>query len=185
METETILKKLRGDMNKAVDYTLHEFSTVHTGKATPGMLDPVNVHAYGSSVKLKEVAAISTPDHRTITVQPWDKSVIRDIEKGIIEANIGFNPIVDGGLIRIPIPELTGERRQELVKTCHSMAEDGRIRLRQIRRDANDALKAAVKEGLSEDEQKRGEKEVQKITDQFIEEINKHLATKETDLTRV
>jgi ribosome recycling factor len=185
METNTILQKMRDDMKKAVDHTLHEFSTVHTGKATPNMLDGVTVNAYGSSVKLREVAAISTPDSRTISIQPWDRSIARDVEKAIIDANLGFNPIADGGIIRIPIPELTGERRQSLVKTCHGMAEEGRIRLRQIRRDAIDSLKAASKEGLSEDEQKRGEKEVQKETDRFVEEINQHLTHKEADLKRV
>lgn len=185
MEPKDILKKMKDDMRAAVDHTLHEFSSLHTGKATPAMLDGVKVHAYGSTLSIKEVAAVSTPDARTIVVQPWDKSVIRDIEKGIQEANVGMNPIVDGGILRVPVPELTGERRQELAKTAGAMAEEGKVRVRQARRDALDKLKAAKKEGLPEDETKRLEKEVGKAHDDYIAEINDHLAKKESDLKQV
>jgi ribosome recycling factor len=143
------------------------------------------VTAYGSTVTLKEVAAVTTPDAKTIMVQPWDKSVIRDVEKGIQEANLGLNPMVDGGILRVPVPELTGERRQELAKTASNMAEDGRVRVRQARRDALDLFKAAKNESLSEDDFKRHEKEVQKEHDDFIAEINKQLAAKEADLKKV
>ena len=134
MEPKDILKMLAADLKKAVDHTLNQFGSLHTGKASPTMLDSVRVTAYGSTVTLKEVAAVTTPDAKTIMVQPWDKSVIRDVEKGIQVANLGLNPMVDGGILRVPIPELTGERRQELAKTASNMAEDGRVRVRQARR---------------------------------------------------
>ncbi|MFP4673140.1 MAG: ribosome recycling factor [Opitutales bacterium] len=176
---------MNAEMKKAMEHTLHQFGTLHTGKASPAMLDTVKVDAYGSTVTLREIAAVTTPDARTIAVQPWDKSIIRAVEKGIQEANLGLNPIVDGGILRVPVPELTGERRKELVKTAGSMAEEGRVRIRQARRDALDALKAAQKEGLSEDDSKRYEKQVQKAHDDFIAEINEHLAKKEADLKKV
>ncbi|MFP4157749.1 MAG: ribosome recycling factor [Opitutales bacterium] len=185
MEPKEILKSLNDDLKKAVEHTLHEFNSLHTGKATPAMLDGVRVHAYGSTVTLKEIAAVTTPDARTIMVQPWDKSVIRDVEKGIQEANLGLNPLIDGGILRVPVPELTGERRQELAKTAGSMAEDGRVRVRQARRDALDLLKSAKEDGLPEDDVKRHEKEVQKGHDEAIAEINEHLAAKEADLKKL
>jgi ribosome recycling factor len=181
-----IIKSMNADMKKAIEHTLREFGSLHTGKASPAMLDSVRVNAYGSTVSLKEVAAVTTPDARTIMVQPWDKSVIKEVEKGIQEANLGLNPIIDGGILRVPVPELTGQRRQELAKTAGSMAEDGRVRVRQARRDALDLLKAAKNDdGLPEDDFKRYEKEVQKAHDDFIAEINQHLAQKEADLKKV
>lgn len=185
MEPKEILKNMTADFKKAVEHTLHEFGSLHTGKATPAMLDGVRVNAYGSTVSIKEVAAVTTPDAKTIMVQPWDKSVIRDVEKGIQEANLGLNPMIDGGILRVPVPELTGQRRQELAKTAGSMAEEGRIRVRQVRRDALDLFKQAQKDGLSEDDFKRYEKEVQKAHDDFIAEINQHLARKEAELKKV
>ncbi len=185
MEPKEILKSMNADMKKSVDYTLHEFSSLHTGKASPAMLDSIRVNAYGSSVSMKEVAAVTTPDAKTIMVQPWDKSVIRDIEKAIQEANIGLNPLIDGGILRVPVPELTGQRRQELAKTAGAMAEEGRVRVRQNRRDALDLLKAAKDDGLPEDDFKRFEKDVQKAHDDYIAEINQHLAHKEADLKKV
>ena len=181
-----IIKSMNADMKKAVDHTLREFSSLHTGKATPTMLDGIRVNAYGSKVSLKEVAAVTTPDARTIMVQPWDKSVIKDVEKGIQEANLGLNPIIDGGILRVPVPELTGERRQELAKTASNMAEDGRVRIRQGRRDALDLLRSAKNDdGLPEDDFKRHEKEVQKAHDDYISEINQHLTHKEAELKKV
>lgn len=185
MEPKDILKTLAADLKKALEHTLSQFDSLHTGKASPTMLDSVRVNAYGSTVSLKEVAAVTTPDAKTIMVQPWDKSVIRDVEKGIQEANLGLNPMVDGGILRVPVPELTGQRRQELAKTAGTMAEDGRVRVRQARRDALDMFKAAKDDGLSEDDQKRYEKDVQKEHDDFIAEINKHLAAKEAELKKV
>ena len=162
METTPIFDKLKSDMNKTIEHTLNEFNNLHTGKASPAMLDAVKVNAYGSTMSLKECAAVTTPDAKTIVVQPWDKSIAGEIEKAIQNASLGLNPIADGGILRVPVPELTGDRRQELVKTAGSIAEDGKIRIRQIRRDTLDQLKNAQKEGLSEDDYKRHEKEVQK-----------------------
>ena len=185
MEPEEILSSLSEDLKRAVEHTLSEFNSLHTGKASPVMLDSVRVSAYGSSVTLKEISAVTTPDARTIMVQPWDKSVVKDIEKAIMEANLGLNPLVDGGILRVPVPELTGERRQELAKTAGSMAEDGRVRIRQARRDALDMFKEAKDEGLPEDDVKRYEKEVQKAHDDAIADVNSHLVNKEADLKKV
>ena len=185
MEENEILESMLADMQKSLDHTQSDFASLHTGKATPAMLDGIRVQAYGSSVSLKEVAAVSTPDAKTIVVQPWDKSISGDIEKAIQNANLGLNPIADGGILRVPVPELTGDRRQELVKTAGSIAEDGKIRIRQIRRDTLDQLKNAQKEGLSEDDYKRHEKEVQKEHDDFIQKINDYLGKKEADLKQI
>ena len=185
MEPKEILKTLTEDFKKAVDYTASQFAGLHAGKASPSMLDAVRVTAYGSTASLKEISAVTTPDAKTIMVQPWDKSIIRDVEKGIQEANLGLNPIVDGGILRVPVPELTGERRKELAKTAGKMAEEGRVSVRQARRDALDLFKAAKNESLSEDDFKRYEKEVQKLHDDKITEINQLLSSKETELQTV
>lgn len=182
---QDILNTLTEDLKKAVKHTVGQFASLHAGKASPSMLDSVRVTAYGSSVTLKEIATVTTPDAKTIMVQPWDKSIIRDVEKGIQEANIGLNPIVDGGILRVPVPELTGERRQELVKTAGKMAEDGRVSIRKARRDALDLFKAAKDDGLSEDDFKRYEKDVQKLHDDYIAEINQLLSGKEAELKTV
>ena len=181
-----ILNDAQTRMKKAVDHALHEFSTIHTGKASPSMVEGVMVEAYGSMMPLKQCAAISTPDARLIQVQPWDKSIIRAVEKALQQANLGINPIVDGGLIRLPLPDLSKERRLEFVKIAHKLAEDGRVNTRHIRRDAMEAVKKAKKDGkISEDEEKRLEKEVQTATDKAIKDIDTHLAHKEKELVTV
>ena len=177
-----ILSDAQLKMKKAVDYTLHEFSAIHTGKATPAMIEGVMVEAYGSMTPLKQCAAISTPDARLIQIQPWDASLIKSIIKGIQEANLGFNPIPDGKIIRIPLPEMSRERRQEFVKTAHRLAEEGRVHVRNVRRDV---LETSKKAKLPEDESKRLEKDVQALTDKSIADINTHLAHKEKDLLTV
>jgi ribosome recycling factor len=177
-----ILTEAQAKMTKALDHTLHEFSGIHTGKATPSMVDSVVVEAYGSQMRLKECAAITTPDARLIQVQPWDPSLVKAVEKAIQAANLGFNPIVDGKLLRIPLPEMSRERRQEFVKTAHRLAEEGRVGVRNVRRDALEHLKKAK---LPEDEGKRLEKEIQTATDKAIKDINDHLARKEKELLTV
>jgi len=177
-----ILTDAQAKMKKAVDYTLHEFSSIHTGKATPAMVEGVMVEAYGSQMRLKECAAISTPDARLIQVQPWDAGLSKAIAKGIIDANLGFNPIVDGKLIRIPLPDMSRERRLEFVKTAHRLAEEGRVHVRNVRRDIIETVKKAK---LPEDESKRLEKDVQTATDASIKNINDHLANKEKELLAV
>src|SRR5687767_8281060 len=177
-----ILSDAQAKMKKAVDYTLHEFSSIHTGKATPAMIEGVMVEAYGSMTALKQCAAISTPDARLIQIQPWDASLVKAIIKGIQEANLGFNPVPDGKVIRIPLPEMSRERRQEFVKTANRLAEEGRVHVRNVRRDA---LETAKKAKLPEDESKRLEKEIQAATDAAIKSIGDHLAHKEKDLLTV
>lgn len=185
METKEIFDKMEGDMQKSVDHVVHEFSTLHTGKANSSMVETVTVDVYGSSMKLRDVAAITTPDARTIQIQPWDKSTVAPIEKALLDAKIGITPVVTGELIRLPMPELSGERREELCKIAQGFAEQGRIGVRASRKEAMDALKDAQKEGLPEDDFKRGEKEVQKNTDDSVNQINQALASKEGDLRKV
>ena len=177
-----ILTDTQAKMKKAVDFTLHEFSTIHTGKATPAMVEGVMVEAYGSQMRLKDCSAISTPDARLIQIQPWDVSLVKAIVKGIQEANLGFNPIPDGKVIRVPLPEMSRERRLEFVKTAHRLAEEGRVHVRTVRRDGFEAIKRAK---LPEDLANRVEKDIQAATDASIKQINDHLAHKEKDLLTV
>lgn len=177
-----ILNDAQTRMKKTVDHTLHEFSTLHTGKASPAMVEGIMVEAYGGMQQLKACAAITTPDPRLIQVQPWDKSLTRAIEKALQQANIGINPIVDGNLIRLPFPDLSKERRLEFVKTAHRLAEEGRVHVRNVRRDVLEQVKKAK---LPEDESKRLEKEIQHVTDKAIKDIETHLAHKEKELVTV
>ncbi len=183
MSQETVIKHARDMMAKAVEHTLSEFNKLHTGKASPSMVDNLQVDVYGSKMHLREVAAVTTPDPRTIQIQPWDKTVVSDIEKSIQKANLGFNPVVNGNLIRIPIPELSRERRQELTKVAHTMSEEGHISVRHARHDAIESLKKMQKnKEISEDDQKRAEKEIQNDTDKQNAEIDQHLEHKEKEL---
>ena len=177
-----ILTETTAKMKKAVDHTLHEFSSIHTGKANPTMVESVSVEAYGSHMRIKDCAAISTPDARMIVIQPWDKGLMQAIIKGIQTANLGFNPNADGAVIRIPLPDMSRERRQEFVKMSQRLAEEGRIQVRSVR---HDALSATKRGKLPEDETKRLEKDIQTATDKAIADINSHLTTKEKELTTV
>jgi len=178
-----ILSEAKARMQKAIDHTLHEFSTIHTGKATPAMVETILVEAYGTTQALKACAAISTPDARMIQIQPWDVTLVQAIAKAIQQANLGFNPIIDGKSLRIPLPEMSRERRQEFAKVAHKLAEEGRVHVRNVRRDAMDSLKKDA--SLPEDERKRYEKEVQTLTDNAIKDINQHLEHKEKELFAV
>ena len=169
-------------MKKAVDHTLKEFSSIHTGKANPAMLEGVMVDAYGTQMRLKDCAAITTPDARLIQIQPRDTGLTKSIEKAIQIANLGFNPMVDGKIIRVSLPDMSRERRQEFVKTANRFAEEGRVHVRNVRRDALEAIRKAK---LPEDESKRTEKDLQTATDKFIKEINDQLAKKEAELLAV
>ncbi len=185
MSTAT-LNEAQARMKKAVEHTQHEFATIHTGKASPAMVESVQVEAYGSMMPLKGCAAITTPDARMIQIQPWDKGLLRAIEKALQMANIGVNPVVDGSLIRLPFPDLSRERRQEFVKTAHRLAEEGRVSVRHIRRDAMEGAKKLKKDGkISEDDEKRLEKDVQAATDKAIKDIDTALAAKEKELLTV
>jgi ribosome recycling factor len=177
-----IIVDTQARMKKALDHTLHEFSSIHTGKATPSMVENVTIDAYGTQMRLKECAAITTPDPRMIVIQPWDVSLVKAVEKGIQVANLGFNPIADGKLLRVPLPEMSRERREEFVKVAHKMAEEGRVHVRNVRRECLEGLKKAK---LPEDETKRLEKEIQTLTDKTIKDIGDHLANKEKELLAV
>ncbi len=180
--SQPIINEAQTKMKKAVDHTLHEFSNIHTGKASPSMVENIMVEAYGSMMRIKDCAAISTPDARQIMIQPWDKGLTQAIAKGIQIANLGFNPSVDSALVRIPLADMSRERRQEFVKVANRLAEEGRVHVRNVRRDALESVKKAK---LPEDEAKRTEKDIQTMTDKSIEDINKHLAAKEKDLLTV
>jgi len=180
--SHSIITDTQAKMKKVVDHALQEFSTIHTGKASPTMVENVMVEAYGSQMRLKECAAITTPDPRMIVIQPWDASLLKPIEKAIQIANLGFNPLVDARIIRVRLPEMSRERRQEFVKVAHKMAEEGRVHVRNARHDMIEVLKKAK---LSEDETKRLEKEIQTLTDKAIKDIGDHLAHKEKELLSV
>jgi ribosome recycling factor len=186
------LKKTIADgansMKKAVEWTQSELATLHTGKASPSMVENINVHieSYGMSQRLKDMSAITTPDARSITVTPFDKAVMEDIRKAIQSANIGINPIPQGNFLRCPVPELTGERRVELAKVAHQRAEEGRVRIRNARRDCLESIKKAHKDKLiTDDDLKRAEKEVQASTDAQGKEIDRIVKAKEVDLGAV
>jgi len=182
----TDINDLRRRMDGALK-TLHgEFSGLRTGRAFSGMLDPVQVEAYGTTMPLNQLASVSTPEARLVTVQVWDKTMVKAVEKAIRESNLGLNPAVDGQNIRVPVPELSEERRKELVKVAHKYAENAKIAVRNVRRDGMDALKKQEKDGdISEDEHRRKADEIQKATDEFIKKIDDALADKEKDIMQV
>ena len=188
MDPEEILLEAEDQMDKVIAHLNHDFSTLHTGKASPGMVDSlmVFVNSYGTTSKLREISAITSPDARTIQIQPWDRNTLKDIEKAIQSANIGLNPAIQGGLIRINVPELSGERRKELAKVASNMAEQARVSIRTKRREALDPLKKAEKASeISEDDLKNYEKQIQDLHDKFIAQIEKLFEAKSKDLTAV
>ena len=173
-------------MDGALAALAHEFGGLRTGRASSSLLDPIQVEAYGSMSPLIQVAGVTVPEPRMISVQVWDKSVVQAVDKAIRSSNLGLNPIIDGQTLRIPIPPLTGERRIELTKVAAKYAEGARIAVRNVRRDAMDHLKRLEKEHvISQDEHKRHNDEVQKITDVHIKQIDDNLAHKEEEITQV
>jgi ribosome recycling factor len=170
-------------MHKAVENTKREFSGIRSGKATTSLLDIVRVDAYGSSVPLNQVAMVAAPEPRLLTVQPFDKALSSAIEKAIREADLGLNPSTQGNLIRVPLPALSEERRKELVKVVHKLAEEGRIAVRHARTDALSRIKKLEK--VPEDDKTRGEKEVQKVTDEHIKQIDALIHAKEAEIMEV
>jgi ribosome recycling factor len=186
MDPDEILLDAEAAMEKGFEYLQHEFASVRTGKASPALVENIDVEAYGAQMKLKQLALITTPEPRLLVIQPFDGSTTKDIEKAIKESKIGINPIVDGKIIRLPIPALSEERRKDLVKGIKQMAEEARVRVRSTRREGIDGLKKAQKEGaLSEDQLGSFEKEIQKLTDQFGKKIDDAVATKEADILKV
>jgi ribosome recycling factor len=173
-------------MEKAFDFMKHEFSSVRTGKASPALVDGIDVDAYGSVMKLKQLALISTPEPRLIVIQPFDAATMKPIEKAINESKIGISPVVDGKVIRLPIPELSEERRKDLVKTIKTMAEETRVRIRAARRHAMDTAKKMQKDGdLTEDDLKSGETQIQKLTDKYVADVDSQVAAKEADIMKI
>ncbi|WP_443937609.1 ribosome recycling factor [Pedobacter sp. MW01-1-1] len=179
------LMDAQSSMDKAIDHCEAELTKIRAGKASAGMLDGIFVDYYGSQTALSQVASINTPDARTIVIQPWEKSLLGAIEKAIQVANIGINPQNDGIVIRLVVPPLTEERRRELVKKVKEEAERGKITVRNIRKDANTKIQKLKGEGVSDDEIKTGEAEVQKLTDAYIVKVDKHAEAKEKDVMTV
>jgi len=170
-------------MGKSVEALQKAFTKIRTGRAHPSLLDQITVSYYGAETPLSQVANVSVEDARTLKVSPWEKDMTKAIEKAIMASDLGLNPTTQGLTIRIPLPPLTEERRRDLVKVVKSEAEQGRVAVRNIRRDANSEIKEALKEKMiSEDDARAGEEKIQKITDKFIKEIEKHLEVKEADL---
>lgn len=186
MSAEEILFDAEVTMEKSVDYMIHEFSSVRTGKASPALVENVDVEAYGSAMKLKQLALITTPEPRLLVVQPFDASTIKDIEKALKESKIGIQPLVDGKIIRLPIPELSEERRKDLVKSLKQMAEEARVRVRTNRRSALDDAKKLQKSGeITEDGLRDLEADVQKLTDRFVKSVDDHFERKEAEVMKV
>lgn len=180
------LRDIRKRMDGAVEVLRRELGALRTGRASAAILDPVTVEAYGTRMPLNQVGTIGVPEPRMITVQVWDKGLVKAVEKAIRSADLGLNPQVDGTLIRIPLPELTEERRQELVKVAHKYAEQARVAIRNVRRDGMERLKRMEKEGeISQDEHRHWADEIQKLTDEHIEQVNALLEQKEKDILTV
>ena len=181
-----VISHYRDRMDKAVTALKEEFGSLRTGRASASLLDQVMVEAYGSTMPLNQVGAVSVPEPRSITVSVWDKAMVVSVEKAIRSSGLGLNPVVEGQNLRIPIPPLTEERRKDLAKVAGKYAEHQKIAVRNVRRDANDDLKKAEKDGaINQDEQKRLEGEVQKITDEAIKRMDEALKTKEQEIMQV
>ncbi|TDO96388.1 ribosome recycling factor [Marinomonas balearica] len=181
-----ILKDAEERMSKAVSSVEVAFNKIRTGRAHPSLLDPVKVNYYGSPTPLSQVANITVEDARTLGISPWEGNMVPEIEKAIMKSDLGLNPSTTGNLIRIPMPALTEETRGNYVKQARSEAENGRIAIRNIRRDANGSLKDLMKEKeISEDDERRGQDQVQKLTDKYVAKVEERLASKEKDLMAI
>ncbi len=186
MALDDILLEAEEKMIKTEEVVQHEFAGVRTGKASPGLVENIMVEVYGSQMRLREVAGITTPEHRMLVIQPWDATTVHPIEKAIQKANLGLNPAVQGKIIRIVLPELSEERRQEFVKIVHKMTESGRVAIRHLRRDALEHVKKEAKNGgISEEDVEHAEKEIQKLTDEYIAKLEAHLQHKEKEIMTV
>ena len=186
MAREQLLAETEERMKKAIEKAKKEVASIRTGRATTALLDTVHVDYYGTATPLAQVASVSAPEPRLLVVQPWDKALVPLISKAIQKADLGLNPTDDGGIVRIPIPSLTEERRKDMVKLVGKMAEEARVHVRGIRREANDELKKRLKDGaIPQDDEKRAEQDIQKLTDRFIGQIDELLAKKTTDILEV
>src|SRR5215467_9508619 len=186
MALDDFLLEAEDKMSKTEQVVVNEFAGVRTGKASPALVENILVEVYGSQMRIRELAGITTPEPRTLTIQPWDMNSLHSIEKAIQKSNLGLTPSIQGKAIRIFFPELSQERRQEFVKIVKKMAEDGRVAVRHVRRDTMEQLKKHGHDsGTTEDEVKHAEKELQKLTDEYIGELDKHLEHKEKEITTV
>ncbi|MGD9328421.1 MAG: ribosome recycling factor [Cyclobacteriaceae bacterium] len=184
-EIELYIEEAKELMEKAIQHVNYTFGKIRAGKATPGMLDGIMVEYYGNPTPLNQVSSVNTPDARSIIIKPWEKNIIPEIEKSIINSDIGLNPQSDGEIIRLNVPALSEERRLQLVKQAKHEAEQGRISVRNVRKDTNDHLRKLLKEHVSEDAVKNAEIDVQELTDKYIEKIEELLANKEKDIMTV
>ncbi|MDD5730259.1 MAG: ribosome recycling factor [Candidatus Omnitrophica bacterium] len=183
MTAREVLHSTEDKMKKAVDFVTREFSEIRTGRASPHLVEGLHIDYYGTPTLIKQLAQISVPDPHLIVIQPWDVSAIAEIEKAIMKSNIGINPANDGKVIRLSVPQLSKERRQELVKVVHKIAEEGRISLRTIRRDAKELLEKSEKDkAITEDDKFKAVEELQKLVDKYIAKVEEILKTKETEV---
>jgi len=183
MELDEIIEKTKEQMNKSLEYYKQQLAKVRTGRANASILDNVKVEYYGTPTPITQIATINVPDAKTIIIQPWDPSIINAIEKAIKQSDLGFNPVNDGRILRIPVPPLTEERRKEIVKFCKKLTEDAKIAIRNIRRDQIEVIRKAEKEKqLTEDDKELGEEKIQKVTDEFIKKIDDLFAAKEKEI---
>lgn len=186
MEHKKVLSEMDTRMKKSIDLVRSEFSSIRTGKASPALVENILVTYYGTPTKLRDLAGISTPDPKLIVVQPWDPSAIRDIEKAIMQTELGITPASDGKVLRLPIPELSEERRKELVKLIKKLAEEGKIAVRNIRRDAIDGIRKLEKDKkITEDDKYKNEKTIQDKTEEFIKQIDEIVKHKEKEVMEV
>ncbi len=181
-----VIAETEANMKKTIEVVKRELASLRAGRATPALLDKITVNYYGTPTPINQVANITAPEARLLIIQPWDKSVVPEVERAILKSDLGINPTSDGTVIRLAIPQLTRERRQELVKVVKKKAEEGKVAVRNVRREANDLLKASEKKGeISEDELRRTQDEVQKMTDKYIKEIDQITANKEQEIMQV
>jgi len=186
MTLDDILLEAEEKMAKTEQVVVNEFANVRTGKASSGLVENIQAEVYGSMMRIRDLASISTPEARMLVIQPWDVGALQPIEKAIQKANIGLSPVVQGKLLRLSFPELSTERRQEFVKLTKKMAEDGRVAIRHVRRDAMDLFKKhAHDSGITEDGKKQAEKDLQKMTDDYVAKIDGHVAHKEKEIMTV
>ena len=183
---KAVIEDTEDSMKKTVEVVKKDFASLRAGRATPGLLDKITVDYYGTPTPINQLANVSVPEARLLVIQPWDKSVIPALEKAILKSDLGITPNSDGVVIRLAVPQLTEERRKDLVKVVKKKAEEGRVAVRNIRRDANDLLKSEQKDGnITEDDLRRSQDEVQKLTDKYIKDIDQVMANKEKEIMQV
>ncbi len=184
-EIELYIEEAKEHMDKSVKHVSHELAKIRAGRAMPSMLDGLSIEYYGNPTPLNQVASVNSPDARTLVIKPWEKSLVGEIEKAIINSDLGLNPQNDGELVRLNIPPLTEERRTNLVKQVKHEGENGKISVRNVRKDANDHLKKLLKEHVSEDEVKKAEQRIQELTDSYVQKIDELVEKKEGEIMHV